>query len=229
MRRRYRGFVGQVAPLNSGLGWLPKTHATAEQNERFPDSLYFCGMEDYHDYVAKHGAVPAGSSILGTGMGMPQMCIDAGYRKEYVYGTGNILQTKITGPNGAEPEPAPAPIYAPPPPPPPAPETLPEAETGFPVMPPGTDPDKWAWDLYRTGYTDVDPRISPASQELETRQAAEGGDGIVQELEARAIEQTAVERVIRGGPTMVPDAPLAEKKPNWLPLVIAAATIYLMQ
>ncbi len=224
MRRKYRGFRGQVAPLAPGLGWLPKEHATADANERFPDSLYFCGMEDYQRYVQQYGAVPAGSSILGTGMGMPQMCIDAGYAKEYVYTTGgNILQTKITGPGiGDEPPPP-----EPPPPPPPAPEVVaPTAPTAA-----------------------IDPRIAEElaareeaararAQELETRQATEGGDGIVPELEARASVAEATRRAIEGGgygpgapapgarPPIVPEV---EDKPNWLPLIVGAVAIYLMQ
>lgn len=223
MRRKYRGFRGQVAPL-SGLGWLPKEHATAEQNARFPDSLYFCGREDYSAYVAEHGAPPAGSSILGTGMGMPQICIDAGYRKEYVYTTGgNILQTKITGPNGAVPVA-----------PPPAPATI--APTVTP--PPAPAPTAAIGPQLTEEGEAAAAALRARQQELETRQAAEGGDGIVPELEARAAVQEATRRAIDIGggpgpgpaPTIAPPIePTAEKTPNWLPLVVAAVAIYLMQ
>ena len=265
MRRKYRGFTGQVAPLaglgrydveamrgdirgrhdvspisGGTLGWLPKVHATAEQNERFPDSLYFCGREDYSDYVAQHGAPPAGSSILGTGMGMPQMCIDAGYRKEYVYTTGgNILQTKITGPTA----PAPAPIPAPAPAPAPAKISPPAWLT----EPPPTAPIEPA--------PVIEPRplaVPPIAQEFEARQYPEGGDGYAPALEREAAEQAAIDaavsaepelRILNGRrPTAVrmpgaeptvqppPDAEFPEQKaPNWLPLIIAAVTIYLMQ
>ncbi len=213
--------MGQVAPP-AGLGWLPKEHATAEQNARFPDSLYFCGREDYSAYVAAHGAVPAGSSILGTGMGMPQICIDAGYRKEYVYTTGgNILQTKITGPNGAEP-------VAPPPAPPTIAPTLPVADEMLRDPTAAIGPQ-----LTEEGEARAEA-LRARQQELETRQAAEAGDGIAPELEARASVEEATRRAIDigGGPgpgPAPPTAPAVEEKPNWLPLIVGAVAIYLMQ
>ena len=245
MRRTYRGFRGQVAPLTpglAGLGWFRRDtwDDTYKNDPRYGEALTFCGREDYNAYVAQHGAPPPGSAVYGTGMGMPQMCIDAGYTKEYVYGTGNILQTKITAP-GEVTGPAPDPTFEP------APFTTvsePVAESALPTMPPGTDPDAWAFDLWRTGYTTgPDPRIAQEAealaarqQELETRQATEAGDGIVPELEARASVQEATRRAIDigGGPgpgpsAPLPPAPVPDKAPNWLPLIIGAVAIYLMQ
>lgn len=231
MRRRYRGFTGQVAPGLGGMGWIRRDSwdDTYKNDPRYGEALSFCGMEDYRAYVAEHGAVPPGSAIYGTkGQTTPEFCI---------------------APAAATAGPAPDPTFEP------APFTTvsePVPESALPTMPPGTDPDKWAFDLWRTGYTTgPDPRIAQAAagaaeveraraQELETRQATEGGDGIVPELEARArvIEATrqAVDVYAGPGPGAPGPAPRlpaqppgAEEKPNWLPLVVGAVAIYLMQ
>ncbi len=228
MRRKYRGFRGEVAPLAPGLGgmgWIRRDSwdESVKGHDRFGEALTFCGGEDYRTYVAQHGAPPPGSAIYGTGQDMPQMCRDAGYGKEYVYGTGNILQTRVTTP-GDITGPAPDPTFEPAPTvttPIPAPEPI-SARPVEPFMP------EW-----RQREMDEAAERLARQQELETRQATEGGDGIVPELEARASVQEATRRAIdNGGPgpgAPAPIVPVAEKKPNWLPLLLAAgaAWIYL--
>jgi len=120
------------------------------------------------------------------------------------------------------------------------------APTAAPVMPEASppvvtyDPDPVADSIYRDPRATVAlrPRLTEEgaaqaeamrarAQELETRQAIEGGDGVVPELEARARVQEATRQVIENG-SEAPGA-VPEKKPNWLPLIVGAVAIYLMQ
>jgi len=223
MRRKYRGFRGQVAPLApslAGLGWLERSSwDTNLDTERFPGAKSFCGTADYAAYVAEHGAPPAGSAIYGTSMGMPEFCREAGYGQEYVYTTGgNITQTRVTGPAGAD---VTALVTAPTEPLPPAATEPISARPVAPFIP------EWR----QREMDEAAARLRAQEQELETRQAAEGGDGTVPELEARASVQEAQRRAIDigGGPgpgAPAPIAPVAEKKPNWLPLLVAAGAAW---
>lgn len=221
MRRKYRGFRGQVAPLSGlgGMGWIRRDSwdESIKGDARFGEALTFCGGADYSAYVEQYGAPPPGSSILGTGQDMPQVCRDAGYGKEYVYGTGNILQTRVTTPDDIT-GPAPDPTFVP------EPTVTTPIPTPDPISSRPVDPFVPEW---------RDPPALPVSQEFADRQDPEGGDGTVPELEARASVQEATRRAIEGGGygpgAPAPIAPVAEKKPNWLPLIIGAVTIYLMQ
>ena len=68
--KRYRGFVGEVAPLGcvglgglGALGWMRRDSwdESIKGDPRFGEALTFCGREDYSAYVSQYGAPPPGS------------------------------------------------------------------------------------------------------------------------------------------------------------------------
>ncbi len=126
--------------------------------------------------------------------------------------------------------------------------TLP-TDPALPTMPPGTDPEQWAYDLWRTGYTDVNPREPMMQIQSCPPSCPEGYSAITGKLlpgwvQPQCIRAPCPAMFVGDKENLItqviemPDGVVvatnddgdvvaaAAKKPNWLPLALAAGAAY---
>ena len=181
---------------------FPRTDLTPEQAARFPNAMTFCGREDFDKYYAQYGAAPAGSHILD---------------QPYAAGPGSECYDYLT----AQGQTYQAPVVVTPPPAVPL-QVSPSIDVDEAVQ--NIAPTISAEELQR-----LKRRLKRAKeralqqQELEAKQYAEGGDGYAPVLEQQAATDVAARDVIESGAP-----PVNTEGPNWIPLFLAAAAIFIM-